>query len=350
MQNLRLFSDTARCHSVSVAASLHGITQSAASQRIGQLEKQLGVTLLDRSVRPLGLTEAGRVYLAGVGDVLRRYDELERRVAAIGEDTAGVVRVSAIYSSGIDLLRRAREAFEKERPNIAVQIAYEKPDAVHDSVVHGRADVGILSYPDRFKKIGVIALRDEEMCVVCPPSHALAKKQTVAAADLSGHEMVGFDADLPVGRRVAQYLKQQHTAPVTAHSFDNLDTLKSAVAATDRFAILPRRTVRSEVAAGTLAVVELTPRLVRPMGLIYRRSTRQQPALPRPAAIFVDFLLHHAGQQETPGPGISPGSPAEISTAERDRASETQPSKTNPQPARTVASKPAADRLLGVKS
>ncbi|MEM7624995.1 MAG: LysR family transcriptional regulator [Planctomycetota bacterium] len=331
MQNLRLFSDIARCHSVSAAASLHGITQSAASQRIGQLEKHLGVTLLDRSVRPLELTEAGRVFLAGVGDVLRRYDELERRVATLGEDASGEVRVSAIYSSGIDLLQQAHEAFEQERPNIAVHINYEKPDAVHDSVVHGRADVGILSYPDRFKKVGVIALRDEEMCVVCPPNHALAKRQRVSADDLTGHEMVGFDADLPVGRRIIQYLRQQHAAPITAHSFDNLDTLKSAVAATDRFAILPRRTVQSEVAAGTLAVVELSPRLVRPMGLIYRRSTRQQPALPRPAAVFVDFLLHHAGQQENASP------------------SSTASPKPQPEPAVSVVPTPATGRLVGVK-
>ena len=326
MQNLRLFCDIARCHSVSVAASLHGITQSAASQRIGQLEKQLGVTLLDRSMRPLGLTEAGRVFLAGVGDVLRRYDELERRVAALGDDATGVVRVSAIYSSGIDLLQQAHEAFAQERPGITVQIVYEKPDAVHDSVVRGRADVGILSYPERFKKVGVIALRDEAMCVVCPPNHALASRRSVTAADLTGHEMVGFDADLPVGRRIAQYLKQHQATPITALSFDNLDTLKSAVAATERFAILPRRTVRREAASGTLAVVELTPRLVRPMGLIYRRSTRQQPALPRPAAVFVDFLLHHAGQQESNVAG-APARPAQ------------------PRPQSSVS----ADRLVGAK-
>ncbi|MEL7087140.1 MAG: LysR family transcriptional regulator [Planctomycetota bacterium] len=347
MQNLRLFSDIARGRSVSVAASLHGITQSAASQRIGQLEKQLGVTLLDRSVRPLGLTEAGRVFLAGVGDVLRRYDDLERRVTGLGDDAAGVVRVSAIYSSGIDLLQQAHEAFGKERPNIAVQIAYEKPDAVHDSVVHGRADVGILSYPERFKKVGVIALRDEEMCVVCPPRHALAKRRSVAAVQLTGHEMVGFDADLPVGRRIAQYLKQQGAAPVTAHSFDNLDTLKSAVAATDRFAILPRRTVRREVAAGALAEVELTPRLVRPMGLIYRRATRPQPALPRAAAIFVDFLLHHAGQQEAPAPPKSE-KPCDFPAA-KTAAGDTEPAESQPQPAASGPARPAADRLVGVK-
>lgn len=306
MQNLRLFSDVARCHSVSLAAEMHGISQSAASQRINQLEKNLGVTLLNRAVRPLELTDAGKVFLAGVGDVLHRYDKLERAVAATAADPAGVVRVSAIYSSGIDLLRRATEEFEQQRPRIAVHIDYDKPDEVHEAVVTGRADVGLLSYPERFKKVDTIALRDEEMAVVCPPDHALAARETVRAHELSGLEMVGFDTDLPVGRRIASYLKQHDASPTTAHSFDNLDTIKSAVAATDRFAILPRRTVRREVEAGTLVVVTLTPRLVRPMGLIYRRATKQNPALTPAASVFVGFLVQHAGQHE-PAPEHDPG-------------------------------------------
>ncbi|MBB6429609.1 LysR family transcriptional regulator [Algisphaera agarilytica] len=298
MQNLRLFSDVARCHSISLAAEMHGITQSAASQRINQLEKRLGVTLLDRTVRPLELTEAGKVFLAGVGDVLQRYDRLERAVMARADSPSGVVRVSAIYSSGIDLLRQVSEEFEQQRPQINVQIAYEKPDAVYQSVIEGRADLGLLSYPDRFKKVGVIALRDEEMAVVCPPNHALAGRESVEAQELSGQEMVSFDTDLPVGRGVAQYLKQHGATPITAHSFDNLDTLKSAVAATDRFAILPKRTVRHEVEVGSLSVVSLTPTLVRPMGLITPRPHKQHAALPLATAVFVDFLLQHAGQDE----------------------------------------------------
>lgn len=298
MQTLRLFSDVARCRSFSQAAKLHSITQSAASQRIHHLEKHLGVSLFDRSVRPLALSEAGRLFLQGVGEVLHRYDRLESRVKASGQDPSGVVRVSAIYSSGIDLLSRVREHFEAKHPKVAVQISYDNPDDVHEAVVAGRADVGILSYPDRFKKVGVIPLRDETMAVVCPPTHALASLGSVTPEQLTGYEMVAFESSLPVGRRIANYLKEHRAAPVTTHCFDNLDTIKSAVAATDRFAILPTRTTRREVEAGSLVVVELNPHLARPMGLIYRRSAKQDSPLSPSATLFIDFLLEHAGQNE----------------------------------------------------
>ena len=80
MQTLRLFADVARCHSFSEAARLHGITQSAASQRISQLEKRLDAQLIDRSVRPLELTDAGRLFLQGCQSLIEHYDELEQRV------------------------------------------------------------------------------------------------------------------------------------------------------------------------------------------------------------------------------------------------------------------------------
>ena len=116
MQTLRLFYDVARCHSFSRAAELHGLTQSAVSQRVGQLEKRLGTTLIDRSVRPLELTDAGEIFLTGIEDVLARYDALERRVTQLGEGEQAAIRVGAIYSSGIDLLGRLREAYLADHP------------------------------------------------------------------------------------------------------------------------------------------------------------------------------------------------------------------------------------------
>ena len=311
MNTLRLFVDVARCHSFSQAAAMHGVTQSAASQRIGALEKRLGVTLLDRSVRPLSLTDAGQRYRDGVEDVLRRYDRLERSIVAGAAEPSGTVRIAAIYSSGIDLLSRVRGGFEEEHPTVAVQIKYLKPDEVHEAVVEGSADVGILSYPDRFRKVRSIALRDEEMAVVCPPEHDLASRRAVEARDLDGHEMIGFDADLPVARRTAAYLREHGAAPRIVNSFDNLDTLKGAVAVTDSFAILPRRTVLREAAAGTLAVVSLMPRLVRPMGLIHRPHPGDA-TLPPAVSLFVDYLLEHAPEVPPPGEDATPPAPARV--------------------------------------
>lgn len=307
MQTLKLFADVARHHSFSQAAELHGISQSAASQRIGHLEKKLGVTLLDRSVRPLAVTQAGAIFAQGCESLVRDYKELEAKVAGLKRNPEGLVRVSAIYSAGIDLLSRVRERFVAEHEKISVEIRYERPEQVYQSVRDGDCNMGIVSYPERWRKVDTIPLRDELMVVVCNPRHPIARLQQVDVKQLEAYEMVTFDTDLPVGRRLKEYFKDNGVKPRISNLFDNIDTIKGAVAVTEQISILPKRTVIREVAAGALAMLPMTPRLVRPMGVIFKRRTRQGAAFPPEAQVFADFLVAHAGpaadEQQPKHPG-----------------------------------------------
>lgn len=301
MQDLRVLCDVAKHHSFSRAAAEHGITQSAASQRVGLLEKRLGVTLIDRSVRPLELTEAGREFFEGCQDLLERFERLKQRVSRLGPAAEGTVRIDAIYSAGIDLLNHVKELFEPQHPGVRVMIEYKQPDEVYEAVLERRCDLGILSYPRRWRQVQVIPLWDEPMAVVCSPNHPLAGQRRLHASELAGWPMACFEPELPVGRRIKEYLRENGVVPTIASEFDNIDTIKEAVEVTDQVAILPKRTVQREVAAGTLSVVDLKPQLQRPMGIIYRRGNINGrgeegvvASLGRPAQMFVDFLLRYA--------------------------------------------------------
>lgn len=295
METLRLFCDVARLQSFSLAAEQHDLTQSAVSQRIGALEKKLNARLIDRSVRPLALTPAGELLLREAIDILERYDRLAQSVSAIQQGPSGRIEVDAIYSAGIDLLKQTKEAFEQQHPRVSVDIRYKRPDEVYDAVRHDRCDLGILSYPQRWRDVGVIPLRDEVMVVVCRAGHALTARPRVHASELDSWPMITFEASLPVGRRIRKYLRDHDSDPRIVSVFDNIDTITSALAVTDNFAILPRRTVRRQVDAGTLAMAPLEPQLLRPLGIIYHRRPGAQRQFGPAAGAFVDFLLKHAG-------------------------------------------------------
>jgi DNA-binding transcriptional LysR family regulator len=147
----------------------------------------------------------------------------------------------------------------------------------------------------------MIPLRDERMAVVCAPHHPLARARTVTAQQLQPYSMVGFEPELPVSRALVRYLRAHGVRPQVAEAFDNIDTIKSAIASGDRIAILPQRTVLREAEAGTLAIVELRPRLERPLGIVYPRGTTLSLAASR----FAEFLVRHAGP-------VDEGSPAEL--------------------------------------
>lgn len=300
MQTLRLFCDVARHQSFSRAAAENGVTQSAASQRIGHLERRLGVTLIDRSVRPLALTPAGEVFLHEVREIVERYDQLEQRLSQLRPALEGPVHVDAIYSAGIDLLNTLQESFEALHPGVSVAVHYKQPEEVYQGVRQELCDFGIVSFPRTWRDVSVIPLRDELMAVVCAPGHPLAGRRRVKAGDLDTLEMVAFEPELPVGRRIRKYLRDHGAAPEVTSEFDNIDTIKAAVAVTNQFAILPKRTATREVLAGTLTAVDLEPALARPIGIIHRRRKgaaggRSGGGFAPAVQAFIDYLLEHAG-------------------------------------------------------
>ncbi len=290
MQGLRIFCDVADLRSFSRAAELHGITQSAVSQRIHHLEERLGTKLLDRSKRPFVLTPAGDLVAREGRELVARYDTLARSVARLDPERGGSVRVHAIYSAGIALLNQLRTEFQRRRPELDVQIEYEPPAAVAESVRTGRCDFGIVSYPEQWPGLQSRPLREEPMCLACGVHHELAGEERVRAADLDGRELIHFTHELPAARHIRSYLVENGADAVLAQRLDNIDTFKSMLQATDYAAILPLRTFLAEVRAGLLAAVPLEPSLERPMGIVYARRR-----LRAAARDFAAFLVENAG-------------------------------------------------------
>lgn len=265
---IQLFCDVAHEGSVSAAARLHGVTQSAASQRIMALEREFGVRLIDRGTRPLRLTVAGELFYRGSEDILDRYEQLKRKIVESARAIRSTVRVAAIYSAGIDLLNRAQERFEAEHPEVRVRVDYLQPAVVHERVRDHHVDFGILSYPQQWRDLAAQPLRDETMVVVCAAAHALRSRRRLSPAELVGQSLVSFDSSLPIASQIGAYLRRNGGDPVLSHSFDNIDTIKTFVAHSDEIAILPYRAVRREVADGILVAIELEPTVSRPVAIV----------------------------------------------------------------------------------
>jgi len=154
-------------------------------------------------------------------------------------------------------------------------------------VVNDEADVGILSYPTATRALTVLPLRSEPMVLVAHPSHRLARRRLVSAADLDGEKFVAFDHDLPIRKAIDRALKQHGVKVEVVMEFDNVETIKQAIGIKAGVGILPRPTVLKEIGIRTLAAAPLAiAGLVRPIGIIHRRGKRLTPAV----AAFIDLL------------------------------------------------------------
>jgi DNA-binding transcriptional LysR family regulator len=295
-ENLKLFRDITQLRSLSRAAVANHISQSAATQQVQDLEKILGIDLLDRSTRPLVVTQAGRLYSEFCRDVLRRLDEFNVELARVKEQSLGTVRVAAIYSVGLSEMVELEQEFARRSPDARLEVEYLRPERVYAAVLADDADLGLVSYPEPSREITVIPWRMEEMVLAASPFHPLASQGKVSPAELNGVDFIGFDDELPIAREVDRFLKEHGIAVNHTLHFDNLQMIKEAVAHRAGVSIMPARIMLEEMAQGRLVAVEIEgPELYRPLGIIHRKKKRFHKV----AQEFIDLLC------ETPGPELS---------------------------------------------
>ena len=264
-----------------------GVSQSAASQHVQEVERRLGTMLLDRSKRPLELTNAGRIYYDFCRDVLRREEEFSLALETLKGDVSGTVRVASIYSTGITEMSRLRDEFAARYPTATLQVEYMRPEKIYDAVRNDSADLGLVSYPEPSREIAAVDWRREEMQVAAPVTHAFAARDEVYPADLNGQDFIAFDDDLRIRRELDKFLRASAVEVNVVMHFDNIQMIKEAVELGSGISILPARTMQAEIDQGRLAAIRLVaPELARPVGIVHRKRKR----LTRAAEAFLSML------------------------------------------------------------
>lgn len=257
---------------MSKGAAHCGVSQSAASQHVQEVERRLGQIVFDRTKRPLQLTEAGKLYAEFCRDVLRREEELSQALEAMKGNVTGSVRVASIYSIGLSEMSRLQAEFSARFPAASLHVEYMRPEKIYEAVRDDTADLGLVSYPEQSREIAAIPWRNEEMQVAAPPSHALARRDELLPTDLNGESFIGFDEDLRIRRELDRFFRSHGIEVNLLMHFDNIQTIKEAVALGSGISILPARTMQAEIEQGRLVAVPLhAPELMRPVGIVHRK-------------------------------------------------------------------------------
>lgn len=288
LRTLQLFCRVAELRSFSEGARACAMTQSAASQAIHQLEHELGVSLIDRSHRPLMLTAAGSLYYRGVRPLLHDYSTIESEVRSLAGAGAQRVTVAAIYSAGLSYIPDATAELRTRLPGVEIETEYAHVERVMQAVAEGAADLGLVSYARGTRDIVATTWQEEPMRLVCSPEHPWARARSVTLDQLTGQSLIGFERRLRIQQEIESFLAARGVRPRLAMQFDNIDSLIRAIQASRGIGILPEPTIRREVAAGSLCPVgceQLT--LKRPLGIIHRRGA----TLGRAALEFAEVLL-----------------------------------------------------------
>jgi DNA-binding transcriptional LysR family regulator len=286
---LRLFVDLAETGSFSKTAGKHFVSQSAVSQRVRALEKELGHRLVERGKGRPGahFTEAGERTLAYAREILGRAESMRRELADLGSEIGGALNVATVYSIGLHALTPAVTTFLRQYPQVNLHLEYLRTDRVYEALQAGTIDCGIVACPKERPGITVQLLPAENMVVALRPDHPLAVQETIPATALHGLAFVAFAPDIPTRDLIDSYLEGHGVTVRITQAFDNIETIKRVVEIGLGISILPEPTVEREVHDGTLVTRPLEgSALTRPTGVLLPKGRTPTRALERFLAVL----------------------------------------------------------------
>lgn len=278
LETLQLFCDLVEMKNFSRTGQLHGISQSAVSQQVAQIEIEHKIQLFDRKKRPIELTGPGEVFYRASKDILDRYNQLQSELALMSKSICRV-SLASIFSVGMHTLQPYIKKFMKIFPDVNLAIEYLDAKDIYERLLRGSIDIGVVAIPKRNRNLQVYPFEDEPLVLVCSPEHAFSGMQEMDVHMLQGEKFIGFARDIPSRLHLDGLLKEYGVSVRTAMEFDNIETIKRAIEINAGISILPLPSVHTETAAGTLKAIPFTnEHFYRPTGIIVRKDHQMNKA------------------------------------------------------------------------
>jgi len=266
---------------ITEAAAALGVSQSALSRRIDQLEEALGAPLFERAGRGVALTAMGQIAALEGRQLVQRYDRMKARIVEHLRLDAGVVRIGGGATAVGFLLPRAIAAFRKQHPRVVFQVKEAGSREIEAAVQGEELELGIVTLPTRSREVDERPLVQDKIVLVASKDHPLARQEGVDAQDLGGQNLVGFEAGSAVRWLIDAALREAQVEVNVVMELRSVAAILQMVETTGSLAFVSELSVLPPSAPRARNVVPLVVRgleIQRELALIRKRGRSLSPA------------------------------------------------------------------------
>lgn len=295
---LASFLEVAKLQSFSRAAEKLYRTQPAISAQVRLIEQECGEKLFDRSGKRVLLTPAGEILFRYAQRLIELQKKALQAIAELNQTPRGKLYIGANEATCLYVIPKTFARFKETYPLVQISIYRNFSHKIMQKVQEGAVDMGIVTLPQQAPNMEVIPLFKDEMQVVVPKSHPLAKNKSVTLEEFSNYPLV-----VPKTGRTRvlldRLLRDFRGHVQISMELASVETIKKFVGAGLGISLVSRAYAQAEVAAGLLKLIPLEgQKLYRELGLIYRRDRY----LSLPAKVFIDVVR----QTTDPAPESTP--------------------------------------------
>ncbi|MDR0907668.1 MAG: hydrogen peroxide-inducible genes activator [Rikenellaceae bacterium] len=230
----------ANCGSFSLAAEQCFVTQPSLSMQIKNLEEELGVVLLDRTKKPVIVTEIGETVIRNAREAVRAYNYVKESVAEMRGEIAGTLRLGVIPTIAPYLLHKFIPDFIAKYPRVEVEIREMETSQICHALEKDRLDVALVASGTTSEGIMEFELFNDRFFAYVSPSHDLFERSNVRIEDLDPKYLVLLSEGHCLRDQVLE-LCQGKNRGHNRYNFESgsLQTLMNIVDCTNSITILP---------------------------------------------------------------------------------------------------------------
>jgi DNA-binding transcriptional LysR family regulator len=274
-RRLQVFHAVAKHLSFTKAAEAVCMTQPAVTFQVRQLEEHFNTRLFDRTQGRITLTPAGQVALQYAERILALSAELDSRLREITGQEAGPLLVGASTTIAEYLLPGILGEFKARHPGVVPRLFVANSEAVQERVAARSLDLGFIEGDSHLPSLASDVCCEDELQVVCAPSHGLARQKVAAPRSLMEHAYVSREPGSGTRQVIDNFLVKVGLGPDSLQvvmEASSPEALKGMVATGLGFTIMSRATVAKEVRLGELVAIPLLPRLIRNLSVVYPKE------------------------------------------------------------------------------
>jgi DNA-binding transcriptional LysR family regulator len=315
------------------AAAREHIAQPALSQQIRRLEDELGIPLAERTTRQVKITDAGNLLVTRARRILAELEEANVELLALKGMEIGYVRVGTMHTMGPVDVSLVLAIFHQRHRGIELTVREESSEELAEMLREDELDLAFLSVTERIEShgLGLQQLVSEELVVLLPLEHRLARRRRLRIAELRDEEFISFREGARLRELLFAAAREAGFQPNVKLELNESSRIRRLVSRAMGVAILPRS---DAVAPGAdVAVVTLTdPPLARDITLAWREGRRHSPAVAEFLALAREtFVVRTPERRPLPFRSAASGRP-------------TAPPSRSVRPASRAAPRPRASR------
>ena len=286
LSELQVFLTVAKEGSFSRAAERLYRTQPAVSLAIRKLEDSLGQPLFVRGARPVRMTDAGTLLQDYAERLLNLRDEVKKGLMELQGLKRGELSLG-VNESSIHALLPALGKFREVHPGVQVRVHRMFSRDIPHEVVNYRLDLGAVSFVPRETQLQATEILKDELTLVVPPKHVLAKRKEVDVEELGKEAFIAHIVESPFRRKVIELFARHRTILNMPIEMPTIESIKRFVQMGMGVAIVPRMCVAWEIEHGWMKEIKIRQlNIPRHLYIIARRGAR----LPHAASEFMRML------------------------------------------------------------